>query len=153
MSVVEEMDPVADHERLVEESLAPKEEDQVEVPSPLFERMVVQELAPPEKIGGIYLPDNPETRKRAALKGRALRGRVVSIGVGKLLESGEIVDVFAAVDIEPGDVVTWHEFGGTPINSRQGLHVVSLDDCVCVERPEPEEDGEDNSDPGDEADE
>ncbi len=71
---------------------------------PLDDRVIV-EVSPAEETtaGGILLPDNAKEKPQ--------RGKVVAVGPGKLLESGERGPLSVAV----GDEVIFGKYGGTEI--------------------------------------
>ena len=71
---------------------------------PLDDRVVVEPMEAEETTaGGIVLPD--------AAKEKPQRGKVVAVGPGRLLDSGERVKVSVAV----GDEVLFGKYGGTEI--------------------------------------
>ena len=71
---------------------------------PLDDRVVVRPLEAEEKTaGGIVLPD--------AAKEKPQRGKVLAVGPGRLLDSGERV----AVGVQAGDEVLFGKYGGTDI--------------------------------------
>ena len=71
---------------------------------PLDDRVVVEPMEAEETTaGGIVLPD--------AAKEKPQRGKVVAVGPGRLLESGERVKVGVSV----GDEVLFGKYGGTEI--------------------------------------
>jgi chaperonin GroES len=71
---------------------------------PLDDRVVVQPLSAEEKTaGGIVLPD--------AAKEKPQRGKVVAVGPGRLLDSGDRHPISLAV----GDEVLFAKYGGTEI--------------------------------------
>jgi chaperonin GroES len=71
---------------------------------PLDDRVVVRPLDAEEKTaGGIVLPD--------AAKEKPQRGKVVAVGPGRLLDSGER----CAVAVKTGDEVLFGKYGGTDI--------------------------------------
>jgi chaperonin GroES len=71
---------------------------------PLDDRVVVQPLEAEEKTaGGIVLPD--------AAKEKPQRGKVLAVGPGRLLDSGERV----AISVVVGDQVLFGKYGGTDI--------------------------------------
>jgi chaperonin GroES len=71
---------------------------------PLDDRVVVQPLTAEEKTaGGIVLPD--------AAKEKPQRGKVVAVGPGRLLDSGDRNPIALAV----GDEVLFAKYGGTEI--------------------------------------
>ena len=72
--------------------------------NPLDDRVVVRPLDAEETTaGGIVLPDAAQEKPQ--------RGEVVAVGPGRLLESGERVDVGVVV----GDEVLFGKFGGSDI--------------------------------------
>ncbi|MHC4879708.1 MAG: co-chaperone GroES [Planctomycetota bacterium] len=72
--------------------------------NPLDDRVVVQVVDAEETTaGGIVLPD--------AAREKPQRGKVVAVGPGRLLESGER----AAVAVAEGDEVLFGKYGGTDI--------------------------------------
>lgn len=71
---------------------------------PLDDRVVVQPLEAEETTaGGIVLPD--------AAREKPQRGKVVAIGVGKLLDSGNRGELSVAV----GDEVIFGKYGGSEV--------------------------------------
>jgi chaperonin GroES len=71
---------------------------------PLDDRVVVKPLEAEERTaGGIVLPD--------AAKEKPQRGKVIAVGPGRLLESGER----CAVAVVVGDEVLFGKYGGTEI--------------------------------------
>ncbi len=82
--------------------------------NPLDDRIVVQPVDAEETTaGGIVLPD--------AAREKPQRGKVLAVGPGRLLESGERV----AVAVELGDEVLYGKFGGTDIEY-EGVEVKIL---------------------------
>jgi chaperonin GroES len=72
--------------------------------NPLDDRVVVQPLAAEETTaGGIVLPDTAKEKPQ--------RGKVVAVGPGRLLDSGER----CAVSVSVGDEVLFGKYGGTEI--------------------------------------
>lgn len=71
---------------------------------PLDDRVVVEPLQAEEMTaGGIVLPDSAKEKPQ--------RGKVVAVGPGKLLDSGERAEVSVSV----GDEVIYGKYGGTEI--------------------------------------
>ena len=71
---------------------------------PLDDRIVVQRLEAEEKTsGGIILPDNAQEKPQ--------KGKVVAVGVGKLLDSG----TRATPDVKEGDTVIFGRYAGTEV--------------------------------------
>ncbi|QDT36505.1 co-chaperone GroES [Stratiformator vulcanicus] len=72
--------------------------------NPLDDRVVVEPLeAEDVTAGGIVLPDSAKEKPQ--------RGKVVAVGPGKLLDSGERSDIGVTV----GDEVLFGKYGGTEI--------------------------------------
>jgi len=71
---------------------------------PLDDRVVVEPLEAEEKTaGGIVLPDTAKEKPQ--------RGRVLAVGPGKLLDSGER----AAIGVVEGDEILFGKYSGTEI--------------------------------------
>jgi chaperonin GroES len=71
---------------------------------PLEDRVVIQQIEAEEKTaGGIVLPDTAKEKPQ--------RGRVLAVGPGKLLDSGER----AAIGVVEGDEVLFGKYSGTEI--------------------------------------
>ncbi|MFO0919177.1 MAG: co-chaperone GroES [Planctomycetaceae bacterium] len=72
--------------------------------NPLDDRVVVQPLTAEEKTaGGIVLPD--------AAKEKPQRGKVIAVGPGRLLDSGDRSPIAVTI----GDEVLFAKYGGTEI--------------------------------------
>ena len=81
---------------------------------PLDDRVVVVRTEPEStSAGGIILPENAKEKPQ--------EGKVVAVGPGKLLDSGER----GAIDLGEGDVVLFGKYGGTEITV-DGQEVVIL---------------------------
>jgi len=89
---------------------------------PLEDRVVVQALEAEEKTkGGIVLPDTAKEKPK--------RGKVVAVGPGKTLESGEV----AKPSVKKGDEVIFASFAGTEITvDGEELLIMSTDDILAV---------------------
>ncbi len=71
---------------------------------PLDDRVVVQPVEAEDKTaGGIVLPDSAKEKPQ--------RGKVVAVGPGKLLESGQRGEL----SVQIGDEVIYGKYGGTDI--------------------------------------
>ncbi len=71
---------------------------------PLADRVVVEPIE--EEVttkGGIVLPDTAKEKPQ--------RGKVIAVGSGKLLDSGQRVPL----EVKEGDVVVFAKYGGTEI--------------------------------------
>ena len=81
---------------------------------PLDDRVVVKQVEAEEMTsGGIVLPDTAKERPQ--------RGKVMAVGPGKLLDSGER----AKMSVAKGDDVLYAKYGGTEIEI-DGKEVVIL---------------------------
>ncbi len=71
---------------------------------PLEDRVVIQQIEAEEKTsGGIVLPDTAKEKPQ--------RGKVISVGPGRLLDNGER----AAIGVVEGDEVLFGKYSGTEI--------------------------------------
>jgi chaperonin GroES len=71
---------------------------------PLEDRVVIQQIEAEEKTaGGIVLPDTAKEKPQ--------RGKVLAVGPGKLLDSGERADI----GVKVGDEVLFGKYSGTDI--------------------------------------
>ena len=71
---------------------------------PLDDRVVVEPLEEDEKTaGGIFLPDTAKEKPQ--------KGKIIAVGPGKLLDSGERSQMSVSV----GDVVLFGKFGGNEV--------------------------------------
>ena len=89
---------------------------------PLGDKVVVKRLEAEEKTkGGIVLPDTAKEKPK--------RGKVVAVGPGKTLESGEV----AKPSVKKGDEVIFASFAGTEITvDGEELLIMSTDDILAV---------------------
>lgn len=88
---------------------------------PLDDRVVVQPASAEETTaGGIVLPDSAQEKPQ--------RGTVVSVGPGKLLDSGSRGELSVAV----GDVVIYGRYGGSEIEiDGQELKILRESDILA----------------------
>jgi chaperonin GroES len=71
---------------------------------PLYDRILIKpEDAEERTTGGIYLPDTA--------KEKPMRGEVVALGIGKVLDSGKLVEPTVKV----GDKVLFGKYSGTEV--------------------------------------
>lgn len=71
---------------------------------PLYDRVLVQRVEEASvSAGGIIIPDSA--------KEKPLRGKVLAVGAGKLLDDGSL----RAVDVKSGDIVLFGKYAGTEI--------------------------------------
>ena len=81
---------------------------------PLDDRVVVRQVEAEEKTaGGIVLPDTAKEKPQL--------GKVLAVGPGKLLDSGER----AAIGVKKGDDVLYAKYGGTEVEI-DGKEVIIL---------------------------
>lgn len=72
---------------------------------PLHDRIVVEAAAKEQtSAGGIILPDTAQEKPQ--------RGKVLGVGPGKRLDSGQL----APVDVKVGDTVLYGKYSGTEVN-------------------------------------
>lgn len=73
---------------------------------PLGDRVLVEIIEETEQktAGGLFVPDTAKEKSQ--------RGRVISVGSGKLLDNGTRV----ALDVNVGDTVYFAKYGGTEVN-------------------------------------
>ena len=89
---------------------------------PLDDRVVVQRLEQDEKTpGGIFLPETAKEKPQ--------QGKVVAVGPGKMLDSGER----AAMNVKKGDIVVFAKYGGTEVElDGKELIVMRESDLLAV---------------------
>jgi chaperonin GroES len=72
---------------------------------PIDDRVVIEPMEAEEKTsGGIVLPDTAREKQQ--------RGKVVAVGAGRLLETGER----APMSVAEGDEVVYEKYGGTEVS-------------------------------------
>ncbi len=83
---------------------------------PLYDRLYVERLEESEKTaGGLYIPEGA--------KEKGQMGKVLSIGGGRLDQSGKNIPLF----VKEGDVVFFGKYAGTDIDDK---HLVLREDDV-----------------------
>lgn len=89
---------------------------------PLHDRVVVRRLEEERKTeGGIVIPDNATEKP--------MRGVVVAIGDGKILENGDL----RALAVKVGDEVLFGKYSGTEIKvNGEELVVMREDDIMAI---------------------
>ena len=89
---------------------------------PLHDRVIVERVAEEKtSAGGIVLP---ETAKE-----KPVRGKVLAVGKGKILENGEVRNL----DVKVGDVVLFGKYSGTEVKvNDQELLVMREEDIMGV---------------------
>ena len=80
---------------------------------PLEDRVLVKPLEPEKKTAsGIFLP---ETAKE-----KPMQGKIVAVGPGKMLDSGERVKPA----VKKGDTVVYGKYSGTEIEIKDDTHLI-----------------------------
>ena len=89
---------------------------------PLHDRVVVRrEEEELKSAGGIVLPDSA--------KEKPIRGEVVAVGNGKILDSGEV----RGLDLKVGDHVLFGKYSGTDVKvDNEELLIMREDDVIAV---------------------
>ena len=90
---------------------------------PLGDRIVIKSLdAEAKSKGGILLPDTAKEKPQ--------EGKVVAIGKGKLLDSGQV----QSPEVKVGDRVLYGKYSGTEITTKEGeeLLIMREDDILAV---------------------
>ena len=90
---------------------------------PLGDRIVIKQLEAEEKTkGGIVLPDTAKEKPQ--------EGKVVAIGKGKVLESGQV----QVLEVKVGDRILYAKYSGTEISTKDGEDylIIREDDVLAV---------------------
>jgi len=89
---------------------------------PLGDRVLIKRLEAEEKTsGGIMLPDTAKEKPK--------QGKIVALGEGKLLDSGEKADF----QVQQGDTVLFGSFAGTEVTvDGEEYLLMSEDDILAV---------------------
>jgi chaperonin GroES len=89
---------------------------------PLHDRVVIKRMEEERTSpGGIVIPDSATEKP--------VRGEVVAVGNGKILENGEV----RALDVKVGDAVLFGKYAGTEIKvDGEEVLVMREDDIVAV---------------------
>jgi chaperonin GroES len=89
---------------------------------PLHDRVIVKRMEEERTSpGGIVIPD--------AAAEKPIKGEVIAVGTGKILENGEI----RALDIKKGDKVLFGKYSGTEVKvDGEELLVMKEDDIMAV---------------------
>lgn len=89
---------------------------------PLHDRVIIKRMEEERKTaGGIVIPDN--------IAEKPVRGEVLAVGNGKILEDGSI----RALDLKVGDNVLFGKYAGTEIKvDGEDVLVMREDDVVAV---------------------
>jgi chaperonin GroES len=89
---------------------------------PLGDRVVIELIKEsPTTAGGIVLPDSAQ--------GKSIRGKVVAVGNGKLLDNGTRVPL----DVKVGDTIVFAEYGSKTVDvAGEEYTIVSERDILAV---------------------
>jgi chaperonin GroES len=89
---------------------------------PLHDRVIVRRMEEEKtSAGGIVIPDTAAEKP--------IRGEIVAVGNGKILENGEI----RALDVKVGDKVLFGKYSGTEVKvENEELLVMREDDIMAV---------------------
>jgi chaperonin GroES len=89
---------------------------------PLGDKILVQRLEADDKTtSGIFLPESAKEKPQEA--------KIVAVGDGKLLDSGERADF----QVKPGDTVLLGKWGGTDISfDGEDYLIITEDDVLAV---------------------
>jgi len=88
----------------------------------LHDRVIIKRVEKEQtSAGGIVIPDSA--------KEKPIRGEVIALGKGKILESGEV----RPLDLKVGDIVLFGKYSGTEVKiDDQELLVLREEDIVGV---------------------
>ncbi len=80
---------------------------------PLEDRVLIKPIDPETKTeSGIYLPESA--------KEKPMQGKIVAVGPGKLLDTGERV----RPSVKKGDTVVFGKYAGTEIEIKNVMHTI-----------------------------
>ena len=94
---------------------------------PLHDRIILEAAQKEERTaGGIILPDTAQEKPQ--------RGKVLAVGPGKRLDSGQL----APVDVKVGDTVLYGKYGGTEVKvDGNDFIILRAEDILAVLESEP----------------
>lgn len=87
---------------------------------PLYDRLVIERIEEERSVGGIVIPDTAAEKP--------IRGKVVAVGNGKLLENGEI----RPLTLKKDDVVLFGKYAGTEIKIEGKEYLVMREDDILA---------------------
>ncbi len=86
---------------------------------PLKDRLLVKRMEEEEKSkGGLYIPDTA--------KEKPMRGEVIAIGSGKLLETGKL----EPLTVKVGDKILFSKYAGTELTIENQEHLILKEEEV-----------------------
>ena len=88
---------------------------------PLHDRVIIQRLdAAPRSPGGIVIPDSAAEKP--------IRGKVVAVGKGKILENGTV----RPLDVKVGDHILFGKYSGTEVKVEGQEYLVMREEDVMA---------------------
>ncbi len=88
---------------------------------PLNDKVLVEPLKVEEKVGGLFIPEKAKESSQ--------RGKIISIGRGKLNEKGEIIPS----NLKIGDIILFPKYGGIEIKiDNTEYKIFSEEEILCV---------------------
>jgi chaperonin GroES len=88
---------------------------------PIHDRVLIKRVEEEQKTkGGIYIPDTA--------KEKPIRGEVVAVGQGKILEDGTV----RKPEVKKGDIVLFAKYGGTEIKIDGEEHLMMREDDILA---------------------
>jgi chaperonin GroES len=89
---------------------------------PIGDKIIVEVVDEPQtSTGGIILPDTAKEKSQ--------RGKVIAVGAGRTLDSGQKV----ALEVKVGDIVVYAKYGGTEFKlGNQELMILSERDIHAI---------------------
>jgi chaperonin GroES len=88
---------------------------------PLYDRVLVRRIEEEITKGGIVIPDKA--------KEKPIQGKIVAVGEGKLLNSGEI----RPLKVKVGDTILFGKYSGTDVEfDREGFVVMREEDILGI---------------------
>lgn len=88
---------------------------------PMYDRVVIKRMEEETKTpGGIVIPDTA--------KEKPIRGEVIAVGEGKMLDNGEI----RALRVKTGDKVLFGKYAGTEVKLGDEDYIVMREDDIMA---------------------
>lgn len=87
---------------------------------PLYDRIVVERVEEERTVGGIVIPDTASEKP--------MRGKVLAVGSGKLLENGELRSLTVKID----DIVLFGKYSGTEVKIHGKDYLIMREDDVLA---------------------
>ena len=89
---------------------------------PLGDRVVIEPISREEKTAsGIVIPDTAE-------KQRPEQGKIIAVGLGKTLESGQI----AAMNVKVGDIVLFSKYGPAEVKVDNKEYLIAKEEDILA---------------------